>query len=132
MTLPRDGKERKGIPLYTGGLLYFPDALAGVAKQSAIGNAQHQNGAKLTHDRSKSDDDGDALLRHLSDLGAAIAYYERQLVQEHDLTRAQSCMYRRDILNEANAIAWRALSLSQKLHERYDDQPVAPAARGGL
>lgn len=132
MTLPRDNKARKGIPMYTGGLLYFPDALAGVAKQSVIGNDQHQNGEQLTHDRTKSGDDGDAILRHLSDLGAAIAHFERALLRNPDMTVPCRELYTRDILKEADAIAWRSLSLSQKLHERYGLEPLAPAARSTL
>jgi len=65
MTLPKDAKARKQIPLYSGLIKYFPDALAAVAKLSYEGNEQHNPGAPLHWDRSKSGDELDALMRHL-------------------------------------------------------------------
>ena len=35
----------------------------------------------------------------------------------------------REILNEASQLAWRALALSQELHERYGGAPLAPGAK---
>ena len=34
MTLPTNAEERKAIPIYTGFVKYFPDAMAAVAKIS--------------------------------------------------------------------------------------------------
>ena len=52
--------------MYSGCLRYFPAALAAVAKHSAAGNLQHNgDSAELFHDRSKSGDELDALMRHL-------------------------------------------------------------------
>ena len=63
--LPEDPKERKQIPVYSGCLAYFPDALIEVAKLSQAGNDQHNPGQPLHWDRSKSGDELDALIRHL-------------------------------------------------------------------
>lgn len=65
MTLPTDSKERKAIPVYSGFINYFPDAIVEVAKLSQKGNDQHNPGKELFWDRSKSGDDLDALMRHL-------------------------------------------------------------------
>ena len=63
--LPVDSAERKRIPLYPGLVLYFPDALAAVAKVSWAGNQQHHPDKPLHWDRSKSTDEEDAMLRHV-------------------------------------------------------------------
>jgi len=60
-------KERKGMPVYSGVLKYFPNALKEVAKTSKAGNDQHHPGTPLHWDKSKSKDEYDALLRHLID-----------------------------------------------------------------
>ena len=58
---------RKGIPVYSGVISYFPLALEEVAKVSKAGNDQHHPGTPLHWDRSKSGDELDALMRHLID-----------------------------------------------------------------
>jgi len=66
--LPTNAKERKAIPIYTGFINYFPDAIAAVAKISLQGGIQHgQTPETLFWDRSKSGDELDALMRHLVD-----------------------------------------------------------------
>ena len=60
-------KERKAMPVFSGVLKYFPNALKEVSKCSQAGNDQHGNGDKLFWDRSKSGDELDALARHLID-----------------------------------------------------------------
>ena len=45
--LPTDPKERKKIPIYSGVLKYFPDAIAAVAAVSFAGNEQHNPGEPL-------------------------------------------------------------------------------------
>lgn len=70
MTLPTDVKARKDIPIYSGFIKYFPDAIAAVAELSRIGNDQHNPGQPLFWDRSKSGDELDALARHLTDEAA--------------------------------------------------------------
>ena len=58
---------RKLIPIYSGVLQYFPDAIQEVAKTSWEGNNQHNPGQPLHWDRAKSTDQLDALVRHLTD-----------------------------------------------------------------
>ena len=68
--LPTEAKERKSLPIATGVLDYFPDALAAVAEVSRIGNDQHNGpGTPLKWTRGKSTDHRDALVRHLIDAG---------------------------------------------------------------
>lgn len=67
--LPEDPKARKALPICTGVLDYFPDALAAVAEVSRIGNEQHNPGEPLHWARGKSNDQEDALVRHLVDRG---------------------------------------------------------------
>lgn len=62
-------KQRKEIPIYSGCLMYFPKAIAEVAKLSFIANEQHNPGTKMHWDRSKSGDELDALTRHLMQAG---------------------------------------------------------------
>lgn len=59
--------NRKDVPLYSGVLAYFPDALKEVAKVSKVGNDQHNPGQPLHWAREKSTDQLDALVRHLAD-----------------------------------------------------------------
>jgi hypothetical protein len=69
VSLPTDAKERKEVPLYSGLLKYFPDALAEVAHLSFIGNQQHNPGQPLHWAREKSTDHEDCLMRHLLQSG---------------------------------------------------------------
>lgn len=97
--LPEDSAERKKYPLYSGLLMYFPAALIAIAHHSYKGNEKHNPGQPLNHDRAKSDDEPDALMRHLVEGG-----------------------------DELVAQAWRSLSLLQKYCESQG-APIAPAAR---
>ena len=63
--MEREAHLRKKIPLYSGLVKYFPDALVAVAKVSYEGNEQHHPGTHVHWDRSKSGDELDALMRHL-------------------------------------------------------------------
>ncbi len=67
--LPSDPKARKGVPIATGNLDYFPRAHAEIARVSKAGNEQHHPGAPLHWDRSKSTDHSDCLIRHFMDRG---------------------------------------------------------------
>lgn len=68
MRLPTDPVERKAIPVYTGFVNYFPDAIAAVAKVSLEGGIQHEQTPETLHwDRSKSGDELDAMMRHIID-----------------------------------------------------------------
>ncbi len=90
--LPTDAAERKSIPIATGCLDYFPNALAEVAKISKKGNDQHNAGQSLHWARGKSTDHADTLIRHLMERGTI----------DVDGTR-----------HSAKA-AWRALALLQQ------------------
>jgi hypothetical protein len=120
LTLPTDSATRKEYPLYSGVLKYFPAALAGVARHSKLGNDKHNPGEPLHHARSKSGDHADCIMRHLTDLADMLAEDERnsKLVGRNW----------NEVLAEANALCWRALALSQELHEE-DGAPLAPGAR---
>ena len=84
MTLPDDAAARKTIPLAAGVLDYFPSALVAVAALSAKGNSQHNPGADLHWDRSKSGDEADALLRHLMERDyVGMAWRALALLQKH-------------------------------------------------
>jgi hypothetical protein len=89
--LPTDAKERKNIPIGTGVLDYFPDALAEVAKASIAGNKQHLDGEPLHWDRTKSADNADALIRHFLERG------------KFDV----------DSVRHSSKVAWRALAILQ-------------------
>lgn len=104
-TLPADAKARKNIPLYSGLIKYFPDALAAVAELSRIGNEQHSPGQPLNWDRSKSGDEHDALCRHLWEAGTIDTDGVRHSVK----------------------VAWRALAALQKEIEqnRLSAQPCS-------
>jgi hypothetical protein len=92
ISLPTDAKARKDIPLATGCLDYFPDAISAVAALSKIGNEQHNPGKPLHWDRSKSVDEADALMRH---------FLQRGTIDT-------------DGVRHSAKIAWRALALLQK------------------
>ena len=94
--LPTDYAERKNLPIGTGVLDYFPDALAEVCKASMAGNKQHLNGEPLHWDRSKSTDESDALIRHFLD---------------RDKMDSDGVLH-------AGKMAWRALSYTQRLIEK--------------
>lgn len=68
-SLPSSPGARKKLPICTGVLDYFPDALAAVAEVSRIGNEQHNPGQPLHWSREKSADHPDCLIRHLIDRG---------------------------------------------------------------
>ena len=90
--LPTDSQERKRIPIYTGLIKYFPDAVAEVARVSLIGNQQHHPDKPLHWDRNKSTDELDALARHLVEAGKIDS----------------------DGVRHSAKVAWRALANLQK------------------
>lgn len=67
--LPADAKARKGLPITTGVIDYFPRALAYIASISVAGNNQHNPGKPLHWDRTKSTDHVDCIARHLVERG---------------------------------------------------------------
>lgn len=66
-SLPSDAAARKGVPVFSGALRYFPRAIAAVARLSQVANEQHNPGEPLHWSRGKSADHHDALTRHLLD-----------------------------------------------------------------
>jgi len=93
MAVKRDTvAARKAMPIASGVLDYFPDALLVVAEVSRIGNEQHHPGEPLHWDKSKSTDEADALLRHLIDRGTLDT----------------------DGVRHSAKVAWRALALLQR------------------
>ena len=92
MTLPTDAKERKNVPIASGCIDYFPDALVAIAELSRVGNEQHNPGKPLHWDRSKSGDESDALMRHFIERGTLDS----------------------DGVRHSTKVAWRALANLQK------------------
>ncbi len=90
--LPTDPKARKLIPVATGFIDYFPDAIVAVAELSRIGNEQHNPGQPLHWDRSKSTDESDTLARHFIERGTLDT----------------------DGVRHSAKLAWRAMALLQK------------------
>lgn len=66
---PDKHAQRKGQPIFSGCLMYFPDALLAIGECSRIANEQHNAGEPMHWSREKSADHPDALLRHLIDAG---------------------------------------------------------------
>ena len=87
-----DPQARKDIPVATGFVDYFPDAIAEVAHLSKVANEQHNPNSPLRWDRSKSGDESDALMRH---------FLERGTIDT-------------DGMRHSAKVAWRALALLQK------------------
>jgi len=85
-------QQRKECPVYSGCLMYFPDAIKAVAELSFIANEQHNPGTKMHWDRSTSGDEADALMRHLIDAGTLDD----------------------DGIRHTAKVAWRGLALLQK------------------
>ena len=82
--LPEDSSERKTFPVYSGLLQYFPSALVAVAHHSYIGNEKHNPGQPLHHDRAKSGDEADAMLRHVMEGDyVGMAWRALSLLQKH-------------------------------------------------
>lgn len=62
-----DSAVRKLMPVATGVLKYFPDALLCVAWVSRVGNDKHNAGQPLHWAKEKSSDESDAETRHMLD-----------------------------------------------------------------
>jgi len=89
--LPDNAEARKAIPIYTGFVKYFPNAIAAIAHHSLIGGMQHGQTPDTLHcDREKSTDELDALMRHIVEedwvatAWRALANLEKQLEKERD------------------------------------------------
>lgn len=126
LTLGTDSAARKNTPVYSGFLQYFPAAVAGAARHSKRGNDKHNFGEALHHARWKSMDHEDCVSRHLmdiSDMEAILQRQDRMCDSEWGPATAKA------ILEEADALVWRAAALSQRLYETYGGAPLAPGAR---
>ena len=96
--LPTEAAARKRVPMATGVVDYFPDALAAVAEVSYKGNEQHNPGQPLHWSRDKSSDFADTIMRHLVERGTVDT----------------------DGLRHSAKLAWRALAnLQVELEEAY-------------
>ena len=91
-----EAMRRKGIPIATGVIDYFPLALAEVAKVSRVGNDQHNPGQPLHWNRDLSGDESDALMRHFLERGTMDS----------------------DGCSHSGKVAWRALAMLQKELEK--------------
>ena len=69
VSMPSDAAARKALPIFTGCIDYFPDALLAIAAVSKQGNDQHNPGQPLHWSRGKSDDHADTAGRHLIERG---------------------------------------------------------------
>ena len=96
-------QERKQMPVYSGVLKYFPDAIREVAKVSWAGNEQHHPNKPLHWDRAKSSDELDALARHLIEAGTID----------------------KDMQRHSAKVAWRALANLQKELEKEGKAPLS-------
>lgn len=121
-SLPTDSATRKEYSLASGCYAYFPAALAGVARHSFVAGRKHTGGV-LVHNRWKSDDAEDCVERHAMDIRDMEAAHARATTDEERASIAAM------LIDEANALSWRAMEVTQKIHERYGGAPLAPAAR---
>lgn len=85
---------RKGQPVFSGVLKYFPNAIKYVSQVSKAGNDQHHPEKPLHWDMSKSKDELDALTRHLID---------------HSVNPIDS-----DGIMHLGKVAWRALAALER------------------
>lgn len=106
-SLPTDAAKRNEYPMAEGLLDYFPNALAEVARLSKIGNEQHNPGQPMHHDRSKSTDHANKILKHLVDRGK----------------------FDTDGVRHSVKVAWRALAMAQQEIEQDEGVPLPRGAK---
>ncbi len=105
LSLPSDASARKDLPVTTGVLDYFPDAIAEVARTSKAGNDQHNPGQPLHWAKEKSTDHADCIVRHLMQRGTIDT----------------------DGIRHSAKVAWRALALLQiEIEEREAELRLKP------
>ncbi len=112
--LPDDSAGRKRMPMASGLLDYFPDALAEVAFVSWFGNEKHNPGEPLHHARGKSMDHPDCIMRHMTQRGG------------FDIVEIAGVQYK---IRHSAAMAWRALALLQEELEQEHGLPLPRGAR---
>jgi hypothetical protein len=91
-SLPEEDSERGELPMASGLLDYFPNALAEVARHSKKAGDKHHPGEPIHWERSKSTEHRDKIMRHLVDSGK----------KDKDGNR------------HSTGLAWRALALLQE------------------
>lgn len=96
-----ESAKRKGMPLFSGCLMYFPDALLAISEHSRKANDKHNPGEPLHWSKDKSKDHADCIARHLTDIGPNWDEKDPELDSYH-----------------ATALAWRSLALLQTVLER--------------
>ena len=106
MSIPTDATERKDIPIFSGVMMYFPHAIAEVAKVSRETSKQHNPDKPMQWDRSKSGDEMDSLMRHALQAGSRDTDGHRHSAK----------------------VAWRALANLQKEIERDNYAALEPMA----
>lgn len=125
-TLGIDRDQRKNTPMLSGCINYFLAAIAGVARHSKRSNAQHNPGEPMHWARGKSTDHAECIVRHLSDMQDIEAFMRRNQPAGRAYLPGDEIV--QTLLQEADALAWRALALSQELYEKYGDAPPSPAS----
>ena len=96
-----ESARRKGMPLFQGCMMYFPDALLAISEHSRKANDKHNPGEPIHWSKEKSKDHADCIARHLIDIGPTWDAIDPELGSLH-----------------ATALAWRALALLQTVIER--------------
>lgn len=99
--MSNDSQKRKGQPVFTGVLMYFPDALLAISEHSRKGGEKHAPGQPLHWAKDKSKDHADCVARHLLDIGPDWTNLDDETGSYH-----------------ATALAWRALALLQTVIDR--------------
>lgn len=101
----KESHDSKEYPVASGVLDYFPDAIREVARCSWVGSQQHNPGAPMNWDRTKSKDHSNSLMRH---------FLQRGKVDDDGILHVVKT-------------AWRALALAQA--EIEANQPVIISAQ---
>jgi hypothetical protein len=104
---PKAAEKRKAAPIYEGFIRYFPKAIWAVAELSRVANEQHNPDTPVHWDRSKSGDELDALMRHLTQAGG----------------------FDTDGQRHSAKVAWRAMANLEKELEAAD--PIGTSAGHG-
>jgi hypothetical protein len=99
--------QRKMMPVVSGVLDYFPDAIALLAYVSYMGNQKHNPGEELHWERGKSDDHIDCVGRHL---------LQRSGVDQEGIL-------------EMGEMLWRAMASTQLFLEKKYNLPVSRGSK---
>lgn len=111
-----DSAARKRIPMASGLLDYFPDALAAIAEVSWLGNQKHNPGEPLHHARGKSADHADCIMRHLVERGGFDTIIINGVAHQ---------------MRHSAALAWRANALLQEELEAERGLNLPRGAKAG-